>query len=303
MQPHHNMMIHGSKTAKSIQKHQRKPNGGKDANQIHHQQYLMPEINELIGEQVEKRDYLTQDEMGDPRVLSDSRHAQTGGKRKRRKQREARNDSMDEGVTGQNTSKNFTPGRIRASRMRTNLNITEYAGRKDNYIKSPANLETEIFTNRLSQHRDNKKKSGHQPHIESVDHHSQSMMSVEDSNKYLEILPAVKVKPKRKKRSPSSQSNQNNSIGHPHGHSASRMSSHNGPKLRETLDQNLHYIAASVKVPLKQTHFYDEKHDSGVTQQQMQTWKIKNGAVIVDSFDVGKKIPPNRHRIPDVGGG
>ena len=37
----------------------------------------------------------------------------------------------------------------------------------------------------------------------------------------------------------------------------------NETKLRETLDQNLHYIAASVKVPLKQTHFYDEKqfHD------------------------------------------
>ncbi len=108
----------------------------------------MPEMNELIGEQVEKRNYLTQDELSDPRILSDSRHVQTGGKRKRRKQREPRiNESMDDGVAEKHTSKNFTPGRIRASRMRTNQNITDYTSKKDNYFKSPANQETEMFTN------------------------------------------------------------------------------------------------------------------------------------------------------------
>jgi|FrelakmetLWP11LW_1041352.scaffolds.fasta_scaffold393923_1 DNA-binding helix-hairpin-helix protein with protein kinase domain len=108
----------------------------------------MPEMNELIGEQVEKRNYLTQDELSDPRILSDSRHVQTGGKRKRRKQREPRiNESMDDGVAEKHTSKNFTPGRIRASRMRTNQNITDYTGKKDNYFKSPANQETEMFAN------------------------------------------------------------------------------------------------------------------------------------------------------------
>ena len=34
----------------------------------------------------------------------------------------------------------------------------------------------------------------------------------------------------------------------------------------------------------------------------MKTWKIKNGAVYLDSFDTGKvPIPINRHRIPRVG--
>lgn len=34
----------------------------------------------------------------------------------------------------------------------------------------------------------------------------------------------------------------------------------------------------------------------------MQTWKIKNGNVVLDQYHSGKrKIPVNRHRIPNVG--
>jgi hypothetical protein len=34
----------------------------------------------------------------------------------------------------------------------------------------------------------------------------------------------------------------------------------------------------------------------------MQSWKIKNGAVLLDTFDTAKKpIPINRHRIPNLG--
>lgn len=34
----------------------------------------------------------------------------------------------------------------------------------------------------------------------------------------------------------------------------------------------------------------------------MQNWRIKNGNVVLDEFHTGKKkIPVNRHRIPNVG--
>ena len=39
------------------------------------------------------------------------------------------------------------------------------------------------------------------------------------------------------------------------------------PKLRATLDQNLHWKPTSIKVPVKQTNFYDDKHGSGITDQ------------------------------------
>ena len=97
------------------------------------------------------------------------------------------------------------------------------------------------------------------------------------------ILPAVKVQRKKKKLSPGSNSNKagdsvmdgQNRNHHP---SSSRMSTsgirRTEPKLRPTLDQSLHYVATSVKVPIKQTNFYDNKHDSHITEQQMNTWKI-----------------------------
>lgn len=73
------------------------------------------------------------------------------------------------------------------------------------------------------------------------------------------------------------------------------------PKLRATLDEGLHYVPASIKVPTKQTLFYDDKHASGITEQQMQQWKAKNGKVYLDTFHTSKKaIPVNRHRIPQV---
>ena len=71
-------------------------------------------MNELMGENLDKRNYLTQDEMGDSKLVK------PGAKKKNRKQREVRSDSADEELTKVNTAKNFTPGRIRASRMGTN---------------------------------------------------------------------------------------------------------------------------------------------------------------------------------------
>jgi len=54
-------------------------------------------------------------------------------------------------------------------------------------------------------------------------------------------------------------------------------------------------------VPIRQTVFYDDKHHSDLTQQQLQQWKARNGTVILDEFDSGKrKVPVNRHRIPNV---
>ena len=66
--------------------------------------------------------------------------------------------------------------------------------------------------------------------------------------------------------------------------SQSHMSSSGlkGPKLRDTLDQGLHFKEGSIRVPIKQTVFYDDKHHSGITQQQMQQWKPRNGTVILD---------------------
>ena len=76
------------------------------------------------------------------------------------------------------------------------------------------------------------------------------------------------------------------------------------PKLRPTLDEGLHFVPASIKVPTKQTLFYDDKHHSGLTEQQKQSWKQHNGQVYLDTFHAGKsKVPINRHRIPQVMGG
>jgi hypothetical protein len=74
----------------------------------------MPEMNELMGDTSDKRNYLTQDDMGDSRL------AKFGAKKKNRKQREIRSDSADEEMTKVNNVKNFTPGRIRASKMGSN---------------------------------------------------------------------------------------------------------------------------------------------------------------------------------------
>lgn len=53
---------------------------------------------------------------------------------------------------------------------------------------------------------------------------------------------------------------------------------------------------------MKQTGFYDDSHGANITMQSQQTWKIRNGQVVLDEFDTGKaKIPVNRHRIPRVG--
>ena len=67
----------------------------------------MPEMNEFIDEN--KRNYLTQDEMGgDPKLNK-------GNKRRPKNQNWAQSDDNDDLVTGK--IQHFTPGRIRASRM------------------------------------------------------------------------------------------------------------------------------------------------------------------------------------------
>lgn len=101
-------------------------------------------------------------------------------------------------------------------------------------------------------------------HADSIDN-SASMDSINDPD-YNQHLPAVKVKKPRKKRSPSSNSNHKRSAERPN-HSISKMSvgMHKDPKMRDTLDQNLHFVPTSVKVPVKQTLFYDDKHHSGIT--------------------------------------
>ena len=114
------------------------------------------------------------------------------------------------------------------------------------------------------------------------------------------------TKKKKKKRSPSnSGSPGRNSSGREGNHSVSRMSAaglHAHSKLKPTLDQGLHFVQASVKVPAKQTAFYDQHHASHITEQQMQQWRVKNGEVTLDAFHKGKKaVPVNRHRIPNVG--
>ena len=117
----------------------------------------------------------------------------------------------------------------------------------------------------------------------------------------------------KKKQSPSnSGSPGRNSSGREGTHSVSRMSAAGGglhahSKLKPTLDQGLHFVPTSVKVPAKQTAFYDHHHASHITEQQMQQWRIKNGEVILDTFNIKgsgkgtKKVPVNRHRIPNVG--
>ena len=89
-------------------------------------------MNELIGDEVAKRNYLTQDEMG-----VDSRLGKfTGAKRQRK--RKPKHESADEDDLNfrrvANTNQ-FTPGRIRPSRVANDQNtLNEYNGRRDNYI-------------------------------------------------------------------------------------------------------------------------------------------------------------------------
>lgn len=59
---------------------------------------------------------------------------------KKRRQRRARHESADEEDMQKGASaKNFTPGRIRASRMGNQgaSNLMDYNGQKDNFVVSP----------------------------------------------------------------------------------------------------------------------------------------------------------------------
>ena len=80
-------------------------------------------MNEFMADQAEKRNYLTQDETG-----GDSRLAQLGHNKRKRRKDSQMNDSQDEDLSGSNL-KHFTPGRIRASRMGLS-NMQEYAGKR-----------------------------------------------------------------------------------------------------------------------------------------------------------------------------
>ena len=72
-------------------------------------------------------------------------------------------------------------------------------------------------------------------------------------------------------------------------------------KLRDTLNQSLHFVPTNVKVPIKQTKFYDSAHVSSITEQQFGNWRVNNNTVKLDEFDTEKKkVPVNRHRIPRV---
>ena len=60
-------------------------------------------------------------------------------------------------------------------------------------------------------------------------------------------------------------------------------------------------MPADIKVPVKQTKFYDQAHGAAITEQQIPTWNAKGGTVMLDEFNKEKKaIPKNRHRIPRV---
>lgn len=85
----------------------------------------MPEMNEFVDDALNKRNYLTQDEMGDPRLGAP-------GKNKRRKNRA---ESEDEDLAGAK-GKHFTPGRIRASRMGQS-NMDEYGPGKQHIMNNP----------------------------------------------------------------------------------------------------------------------------------------------------------------------
>lgn len=87
----------------------------------------MPEMSEFI-EDGGKRNYLTQDE------TSDTRLAQIGNKKRRgHRESDSANESHDESLK----MKNFTPGRIRASRMGLS-NMQEYPSKRQNYVTSDA---------------------------------------------------------------------------------------------------------------------------------------------------------------------
>ena len=121
--------------------------------------------------------------------------------------------------------------------------------------------------------------------------------SFESIGNYDQLLPAVKTQPKfNRKRSPSKSNSPNRNQDFDNG-STGRVEK----KLKPTLDQGLHFVHTSVNVPVKQTNFYDNKHGSAITEQQMKQWKIKNGEVMLDTFNKKRNVPPNRHRIPAVG--
>ena len=71
----------------------------------------MPEMNEFMDADVNKRNYSTQDEMGgDPRLNKLNKQ-----NRRRPKNQWAESEDNEDLVTGK--IQHFTPGRIRASRM------------------------------------------------------------------------------------------------------------------------------------------------------------------------------------------
>lgn len=86
-------------------------------------------MSEFIEDEQHKRNYLTQDE------TYDSRLAQLGHNKNRgqRKQSESANESQDDSLK----MKNFTPGRIRASRMGLS-NMQEFPSKRQNYVTSDA---------------------------------------------------------------------------------------------------------------------------------------------------------------------
>ena len=228
--------------------------------------------------------------------------------------RRARQSQESDGNESIKMGKNFTPGRIRATRMGVNSSGVDQLneGKRNNYIVSPnaATTSEGMIANKAAgrKQRAHTKPAHANANYSNVD---QSDDTLNKSKKDLDyMLPAVKVKPKRKKRSPSSNSPRGSRASPelrngPHNQSTSNhgFSGHkNDPKLRDTLNQSLHFIPTSIKVPVKQTHFYDDKHHSAITEQQMKAWRIKNGSVILDEFNTtNKNIPKNRHRIPKVG--
>jgi hypothetical protein len=87
----------------------------------------MPEMEQFLGDNVDRQNYLTQDEAGDSRMATVDNN---------KKRQRAKNDS---GLNSQDENlkmNNFTPGRIRASRMGLS-NLQEYPSQQNNYIGSP----------------------------------------------------------------------------------------------------------------------------------------------------------------------
>ena len=171
----------------------------------------MPEMNEFMTEGQDKHNYLTQDETG-----GNSRLAQLGhNKRKGRKPKESGIESQDDSLVNNQNMKNFTPGRIRASRMGLS-NMNEYDRKQNNYLNSAGQEDILAGTSdRNNKRARTRPQRGHQPHVDSID---DSMDSMGQAGDYDQMLPSVKLRQKKKKRSPSSNSQGRVSrmIGGPH---------------------------------------------------------------------------------------